>query len=547
MEDKLLLFFPEWLSEIDESIDGKIHAIVKENTINEELAKNLVEEKVKGGFFAKKDIDFSKISFSVENSFAISVNQKRHFETRKVERRTVPYDSDKFSKVGFEEELEDLWAQYLIDKFTKKELQWVRGGSAEISPCGTCDSRGLIRCPKCKGKGEYREKCYKCNGNGEIQNRCPSCNGSGKVNEGQITVGGGKRIGAGVGYSSREVQCIRCNAHGYLSERCSKCSGQGQLLVTCNQCNGSGEITCTTCLGYQQLYTCDMITANCKPSEQDFIVSNFGKVKSTWFNSDKTIQSEYYEIAGELDLGEYVKPASKEGRVLLEGYNLKIIPVSRVILNDGNKENSIFIVGKDKNIIGATSSYLDYKKILLLGLPIVIALTILIVFLFNKQIKEEEKIINQSTLLNNSLEKYGSNSKNDSNNLNTEFKPLPMLDKLDISRVKKLFNDWILATINKESLEPFYAPQVDYYTWHITNKNNVLKDKANFYSRWEKIEISVIDLKIKKKTGEYYCNYVKQYKASNDQTGQISAGKIKSELVFNNNLLIVKEKDYTIK
>lgn len=378
MEEKLLLSFPEWLSEIDEDIESKIHLVVKENSVNNEQAKKLIEDKVKGGFFSKKDIDFNKMNFKVENSFAINVNQKRHFETRKVERRTVPYDPEKFT-VGFEDEVEDIWEQYLIDKFTKKELQWVRKGTAEVSPCGTCGSRGLIRCPQCKGNGEYYEKCYKCSGKGIIQNRCPTCNGKGRVNEGQITVGGGRRIGTGAGYSSREVQCLRCNASGYLSERCSKCSGQGQILVTCKKCKGSGEITCTSCLGYRQLYTCDLITANCKPTEQNFIVSNFNKIKSSWFNNKN--QSEYFEVSEELDLGEYVKPAPEDGRVLLEGYDLELIPVSRVIIDDGKKENSIFIVGKEKKIIGAASSYLDYNKILLfVVLPIIVALTLIYFF-----------------------------------------------------------------------------------------------------------------------------------------------------------------------
>lgn len=168
MDEQSILSFPEWLSEIDENIESKIHSIVKENSISKEQAKKLIEEKVKGGIFSKKDIDFSKMTFKVENSFAISVNQKRHFETRKVERKTFPYDTEKFT-VGFEDKVEDIWEQYLIDKFTKKELQWVRRGTAEVSPCGTCDSRGLIRCPKCKGKGEYYEKCYKCSGKGVIK------------------------------------------------------------------------------------------------------------------------------------------------------------------------------------------------------------------------------------------------------------------------------------------------------------------------------------------------------------------------------------------
>ncbi len=378
MAEQSILSFPEWLSEIDEDIKIKIISTVNDSAINLEQAKKLIDEKIKGGFFSKKDIDLSKMNFKVENSFAINVKQKRHFETREVERKTVPYDPEKF-KVGFEDEVEDVWEQYLIDKFTKKELQWVRRGTAEVSPCGTCDSRGLIRCPECKGKGEYFEKCYKCNGKGVIQNKCPTCNGRGRVNEGQITVGGGRKIGTGAGYSSREVQCLRCNASGYLSERCPKCSGQGQILVTCKKCKGSGEITCNTCLGYRKLYTCDLITANCKPTEQSFIVSPFDKIKSGWFSSQK--DSEYFEIAEELDLGEYAKPAPDDGRVLLEGYELKLIPVSRILINDGKKENSIFIVGKDKKVIGVTSSYLDYKKILLfVVLPIIVALTLIYFF-----------------------------------------------------------------------------------------------------------------------------------------------------------------------
>jgi len=187
MDEQSILSFPEWLSEIDEDIESKIHSLVKENSISVEQAKKLIEEKVKGGFFSKKDIDFSKMTFQVENSFAINVNQKRHFETRRIEHKTVPYDPDIFSKVGFEDELEDLWAKSelwegdYLPKFKKKELGWVRGGSAEILPCTDCNSIGKVRCIKCKGKGEYWEKCYKCSGKGILEKKCPSCNGRGKV------------------------------------------------------------------------------------------------------------------------------------------------------------------------------------------------------------------------------------------------------------------------------------------------------------------------------------------------------------------------------
>ncbi len=384
MSEQLLFSFPEWLAEIDEEIETKIHSIVKENSITAEQAKRLIEKKVKGGIFYKKNINFSKMIFDVKNSFAINVNQKRHFEIRKVERKTVPYDPDKFSEVGFEDELEELWENYYIDKFTPKELEWVRAGSAEVNSCGTCNSCGVIRCSQCKGNGEYYEKCYKCYGKGIIEHKCPSCNGRGRVKESQITYGGGQRIGTGAGYSSREVQCVRCSASGYINEKCSKCIGQGQILVTCKQCKGSGEITCTSCLGYRQLYTCDAITAKCKPTEQSFIVSNFKKAKSSWINSDKTVQAEYFEIAEELDLGEYAKSAPVKGRVLLEGYDLKIIPVSKVILNDGKKKKSIYLVGKDRKMYGGGFSYLDYTKIILfIILPIIVASTLLYFFITN--------------------------------------------------------------------------------------------------------------------------------------------------------------------
>lgn len=380
MDENFQNHFPVWLAEIDPQIGDKIKSVVNENSISESEVKNLLEEKIKGSFFSKKDVDVKNMQMSIDNSFAINVKQKRHFETRKVERKVVPYDPDKFSKVGFEDELEDLWKQYLIDKFTKKELQWVRGGSAEILPCSTCNSSGKITCPKCKGKGEYWEKCSKCSGKGIISSKCPNCNGRGKVTQGQVTVGGAKRVGPGIGYSSREEQCVRCNASGYLSERCNKCSGQGQILVTCNKCGGKGILTCPTCLGFCQLYSCETITAKCIPSEQEFMISKFEKVKTSWFKGD---EGEYIETEDNINIGDYGKAAPSDGRVLLEGYNLKIIPVSRITMKNDKKDNTIFFFGKDKNIIGATTSYLDYTKILLcVVLPFIVLIGILYFFLF---------------------------------------------------------------------------------------------------------------------------------------------------------------------
>lgn len=388
MGEQSILTFPEWLSDIDEDIEDKIHSILKENSISAEQAKKLIEEKVKSGFFSKKDIDFSKMTFNVENSFAIELKQKRHHEIRNIKRETAPYDTNRFAQgMGLEDELEelwekdDLWEGDYLPKFTKKTLSWVRSGSAEISECTKCNSNGQIRCSKCKGNGEYWEKCYSCNGKGVIKNKCPSCNGRGKVNEGQITIGGGKRIGSGAGYSSRDVQCVRCNASGYLSERCDNCNGQGKNIVTCSKCDGHGALVCPKCLGHCQLFTYDSIETVSKPSEQDFIISNLDNIKKSWFNLDKENNGEYFEILGNVDIEDYGKPVPKEGRVLLEGYDLKIIPVSKVIFKDDKKEKSVYFVGKNRKIVGADSSYLDYTKLLLFViLPIIVAITLLYFF-----------------------------------------------------------------------------------------------------------------------------------------------------------------------
>src|SRR5690606_32954286 len=199
MEENLQNHFPNWLKEVDPQIGGKILTILNENSITEEQAKKLLDEKIKGNFFSKKDIDVHKMSLEIDNTYAINIEQKRHYEIRTISKKTVAY-SDKFANVGFEDELEDLWQENPFENFSKQKLNWIRGGSAEISDCPNCDGNGKVRCDKCKGNGEYLEKCYKCSGKGIISNTCPNCNGKGRVTKGQITVGGGKRIGTGAGY-----------------------------------------------------------------------------------------------------------------------------------------------------------------------------------------------------------------------------------------------------------------------------------------------------------------------------------------------------------
>ena len=72
-------------------------------------------------------------------------------------------------------------------------------------PCGHCDG-GDVRCPNCRGEGEYT---------------CGQCGGSGTV-----TVYG-------------EVQtCNLCDGDG--TEDCGMCHGAGSY--SCSFCGGSGEI-----------------------------------------------------------------------------------------------------------------------------------------------------------------------------------------------------------------------------------------------------------------------------------------------------------------
>jgi DnaJ-class molecular chaperone len=56
-----------------------------------------------------------------------------------------------------------------------------------MANCNTCNGKGSVKCPKCKGTGEmttgmfgnYQEKCNNCHGSGVA--KCGVCNGSGKL------------------------------------------------------------------------------------------------------------------------------------------------------------------------------------------------------------------------------------------------------------------------------------------------------------------------------------------------------------------------------
>jgi len=60
MDEKSILSFPEWLSEIDKNIESKIHSIVKANSINKEQAKNLLRKKLKEVSFLKRILILAK-------------------------------------------------------------------------------------------------------------------------------------------------------------------------------------------------------------------------------------------------------------------------------------------------------------------------------------------------------------------------------------------------------------------------------------------------------------------------------------------------------
>lgn len=54
-----------------------------------------------------------------------------------------------------------------------------------MATCKTCNGKGSVKCPKCKGRGRIQDllggshQCNNCNGSGVV--KCGVCNGKGHV------------------------------------------------------------------------------------------------------------------------------------------------------------------------------------------------------------------------------------------------------------------------------------------------------------------------------------------------------------------------------
>jgi hypothetical protein len=125
--------------------------------------------------------------------------------------------------------------------------------------------------------------------------------------------------------------------------------------------------------------------------------------------------------------------------------------------------------------------------------------------------------------------------------------PLSESDQANISYLNTLFRGWFSANVGKsQKLIDYYASNVKYYTWQNAGIKDIMLDKNNFFSKWEKINMSFANLKVTKQGNDKYVfRYDKIFTLENPD-GKTSKGKIRSHVVFQNtgtNWLIVNESD----
>lgn len=108
---------------------------------------------------------------------------------------------------------------------------------------GTCDEKGTIACPACKGACRIELACADCLGTGGLA--CPSCGGYERCpagcEGGYVTYVGGKKVKCKV-CSAGKLKCQACA--GAMRAQCKSCGGSGKASWPCLGCAGTGRVTC---------------------------------------------------------------------------------------------------------------------------------------------------------------------------------------------------------------------------------------------------------------------------------------------------------------
>lgn len=117
-----------------------------------------------------------------------------------------------------------------------------------------------------------------------------------------------------------------------------------------------------------------------------------------------------------------------------------------------------------------------------------------------------------------------------------------------IKKSQNLINSWINDINNKDlDYNNYYADKVNYYKTGVVSLSKVIKDKTDFFNKWDKIELRSEQFDFFKiSNDEFAVTFDKYFNVDNYSTNKTYNGKVKSRMVFkevNGELRIISETD----
>jgi hypothetical protein len=315
--------------ELIDQVQKQVDKVLQDQSHNDQTAREAIEKWFNKQLLKNRDFDVKNLRLTVGNQPTVYIQAKYHCETRQFVRSHEPYSGQPIP-----DNSEELWEKEPQNKFTDSDLKWRRFGNNEIKNCSNCSATGQVSCGECKGKGEVWVVCGNCKGKGQIE-RTDAIVGK-----------AGKNLGGGV--VLRKEQCLRCSA-------------KGKVAVTCAKCNGGGKLTCGTCSGRKELFHFDYIQGKSTVIAKDLILSSFSTLKDKWIKENKTdFNIQYEDEISQQNEDRLKDKIPTNGKLLLEKYNVKVVPTSKVTFNFKGKDRELFII--DNEIFANETSYLYDKK-----------------------------------------------------------------------------------------------------------------------------------------------------------------------------------------
>jgi len=207
-----------------------------------------------------------------------------------------------------------------------------------------------------------------------------------------------------------------------------------------------------------------------------------------------------------------------------------------------------------KTIIPAAMNYKSLH-IALVGMGLLMIAVALYVFVFksdrNKELKENNLPSKQEDTKMHELkpkEKESEGKVADDKKLQSNISENKQTKINAESKIRSKLTELIKETNAKNSgIRKYYANEVYYYKGGKMHIDKIMKDKNNFFNKWEKIELSIDNVNITEESEyKYSCLYDKYFLAENFTFPKSYSGKVRSKLVFeliNDDWLITEETD----